>query len=418
MAPPQAHFLSGKTIIIAGAGMAGLSFAIALRKQWDPALTPPTIRIYDRDSREAAENRQGYSLSLAGYDETGGLYALKQLGLLDEILRYAVSGLDGDTSFKLWNPDWSQILSVRYKPASGLPASGIRIARRNLRQVLIEGAEAGAGIEWGAACVSARRRDDGRVSVGVSRTGADGAPVEEECDFLVCADGSNSRLRACLRPDDKLQYLGAIQLGGSATFEKMPEQVGMNWGVTVSDGQGVALFSSPVDNKSLIWSVSRLEAEARAPLDKSSREQKQAVLDECRELGEVFAEPFSSFVANTDLNSVFSMPARDKQPFAHDASLRPIAFIGDSNHAVSPFAGYGASLAMKDGWDLADRICASETLVDALGAYDAISVPRAKKVLDMSHGRIKDMHTVGFWFYVWKTFARIGGFMLWLTGQS
>src|SRR5690606_37854156 len=116
-------------------------------------------------------------------------------------------------------------------------------------------------------------------------------------------------------------------------------------------GRGVALFASPVDDKSVIWSLSKLETEERAALDKGSKEQKQAVLDECRALSEVFAEPFSSFVDNTDLDTVFSMPARDKQPFPHD-NLGPIIFIGDSNHAVSPFAGYGASLAMKDGWDL------------------------------------------------------------------
>ena len=250
MASQKNHFLSGKTIIIAGAGMAGLSFAIALRKQWDPSLEPPTIRIYDRDTREAAEGRQGYSLSLAGYDETGGLYALKQLGLLDEILPHAVSGLSGNTSFKLWNPDWSQILSVRYKPAKGLPSAGIRIARKNLRKILIEEAEKGASIEWGTSCTFAKPLDDGRVSVGV-RHGGDEA-VLEECDFLVCADGSNSRLRGSLRPEDKLQYIGAVQLGGSAAFEKLPEKVGMNWGVTLSNGSGVALFSSPIDETSLI----------------------------------------------------------------------------------------------------------------------------------------------------------------------
>ena len=416
MAPPS-HFLSGKKVIVAGAGMAGLSFAIALRKNWDPALEPPTVHIYERDTHAAAESRQGYSLSLAGYDETGGLYALKQLGLLDAILPHAISGLGADTSFKLWNPDFSQILSVRYKPAKGLPTATIRVARKDLRRVLLEAAEACASITWGASCVSARRLDDGRVSVAVAREGVEGAP-EEECDLLVCADGSGSRLRACLRPDDKLQYLGAVQLGGVASFEEMPPQVGMNWGVAVSDGKGVAVVSSPIDDKSLIWSVSRLEPQERGPLDKKSREQCQAVLDECRALGEVYGEPFPSFINNTELDSVFSMPARDKQPFAHDTSLAPIVFIGDSNHAVSPFAGYGASLAMKDGWDLAATASGSETLADALKAYDTISIPRAKKILGTSHGRIRDMHKVGFSFWVWKTFSRVGGFMLWLTGQS
>lgn len=415
MAQPKSHFLEGKTILIAGAGMAGLAFATALYKQWDPSLQPPRIRIYERDTKETAEGRQGYSLSLAGYDSTGGMYALKQLGLLDEILPYIVSGLDASTSFKLWNPDWSQVLSVRFKPAVGLPSSTIRVARKNLRKVLLDAAGERAEISWGTSCTSARKLEDGRVAVTVSR--GPEQISEEECDILICADGSNSKLRACLRPDDKLTYLGAVQLGGSATFDELPSQTGMNWGVTHSGGRGVALFSSPVDDKSVIWSISKLETEERAALDKGSREQKQAVLDECKALSEIFTEPFSSFIDKTDLDTVFSMPARDKQPFPHD-DLGPIIFIGDSNHAVSPFAGYGASLAMKDGWDLAEQMCRAENLGDAMKAYDAISIPRAKKVLDISHGRIRDMHLVGVRFYLWRLFSIIGGFMLWLTGQS
>lgn len=414
MAQPKSHFLEGKTILIAGAGMAGLAFATALHKQWDPSLNPPKIRIYERDTKETAEGRQGYSLSLAGYDDTGGMYALKQLGLLDEILPYVVSGLDSSTSFKLWNPDWSQVLSVRFKPAEGLPSSTIRVARKNLRKVLVDAAGEGAEVTWGASCTAARRLESGKVAVTVSR--GPEQVSEEECDILICADGSNSKLRACLRPEDKLAYLGAVQLGGSATFDELPPETGMNWGVAHSGGRGVALFSSPVDDKSVVWSISRLATEAPAPLDQGSREQKTAVLDECRALGEVYGEPFPSFVDKTDLDTVFSMPARDKQPFSHD-DLGPILFIGDSNHAVSPFAGYGASLAMKDGWDLAEQMCRAESLADAMKAYDAISIPRAKKVLDMSHGRIRDMHAVGVRFYLWKLFSTIGGFILWLTGQ-
>ncbi|SPO06331.1 uncharacterized protein DNG_09020 [Cephalotrichum gorgonifer] len=418
MASPPGHFLEGKTIVVAGAGMAGLAFAIALRKHWNPSLVPPTIRIYERDTTETAERRQGFSLSLAGYDETGGLYALKQLGLLEKIIPHVISGLDDSSSFKLWNPDWSQILSVRFTPAAGLPSSGIRIARKNLKKVLLDEAEDGVAITWDAACTSARRLERGKVLVTVSR-GQAKTTSEEECDFLVCADGSKSRLRASLRPDDVLQYQGAVQLGGLATFDEIPSPIApMNWGVATSNGAGVALFASPVDDKSVVWAFSHLAEEAPPPLDPESREQRQAVLEKCLELGSMYGEPFPSLVRATDMDTVFSMPAKDKQPFAHDVSLGSIAFLGDSNHAVSPFAGYGASLALKDGWDLAEQLCKARRLEDAMRAYDTISVPRAKKIIAMSHGRIRDMHAVGVRWYIFKLLSTIGGFFLWLTGRS
>ena len=70
MATSKGHFLEARQLI-AGAGTAGLFFAIALLKQWDPTLTPPTIHIYERDTREAANGRHGYCLTLTGYDEAG-----------------------------------------------------------------------------------------------------------------------------------------------------------------------------------------------------------------------------------------------------------------------------------------------------------------------------------------------------------
>ncbi len=44
----DAKFLSGKKVVVAGAGMAGLSFALALRKRWPSNLEPPLVTIYDR----------------------------------------------------------------------------------------------------------------------------------------------------------------------------------------------------------------------------------------------------------------------------------------------------------------------------------------------------------------------------------
>lgn len=48
------HFLEGKTIVVAGAGVAGSALVIGLRKLWDPALKPPTIVVYDRDPCDPA----------------------------------------------------------------------------------------------------------------------------------------------------------------------------------------------------------------------------------------------------------------------------------------------------------------------------------------------------------------------------
>ncbi|ODQ70252.1 hypothetical protein LIPSTDRAFT_107393 [Lipomyces starkeyi NRRL Y-11557] len=49
----------------------------------------------------------------------------------------------------------------------------------------------------------------------------------------------------------------------------------------------------------------------------------------------------------------------DKEAFPHTGGNQnhvSVVFIGDSNHAVSPSAGNGANMALKDGWSLQSNL--------------------------------------------------------------
>ena len=409
------HFLQDKDIVVAGAGLGGLAFALGLKKQWPAGLPPPRVTVYERDTEAGAPDRAGTSLSLAGTDETGGLVALRDLGVLDAILGHAIAGLDEKGAFKLWDSNWAELMSIRAKPAAGLPTAGIRIARKNLRQTLIDAATAAdITIRWGLPCVAAAKLPDGRMSVSL----ADETTVE--CDLLVAADGASSKLRASLLPAHALDYAGVVWLGGQATFpDGIPQPITLNWGLQLS-GQGKACFYSPVDEHTAVWSVMVPETHPRDRITKASTdEQRREVLAEARGHGAALGPLLQTFADATNLEDVNCLPARDRAPFRHDlAGWGNVVFVGDSNHAVSPAAGYGANLAMKDGWDLARLLCASGELGEAVKAYDDVSVPRAAGVLRSSRLRMRAALWTGWKWVLFRAFVVFGGFMLRLKGQA
>ncbi|KAK4443337.1 hypothetical protein QBC34DRAFT_417303 [Podospora aff. communis PSN243] len=422
------HPVASKRILISGAGLSGLSFALALTKLLPPSVSPPSITILERDIPSSAAARQGYTLSLAGDNPDSGLVALRDLGLLDQNLTSQhVLGLDGAGCFKIWGADWQEMMSVRAKPVQGIPAGTVRVKRSELRRVLVDAVmDRGVEIRWGVVCAGANTKKRGggeggrgsKVEVKV-RSAESGVESVEECDLLVVADGANSKIRAELRPEDGLEYAGAIQLVGVGTFpEGVSSPVDKNWGMQLSGGQGLCCFYAPTDEHNLLWALSFLDGDMRMKQSYESQEAMQQILDEARKKGEVFGPRFRQIVdATIDPSTVLCLPAQDRKPFHQDLDTG-VVYLGDSNHAVSPFAGYGANLALKDGWDLAKSLVETSSIEDAVRRFDAASFPRAVKTWTTSRGRIRDLHSTGVQFWLFKVFISFVGFLLRILGRS
>ncbi|KAL7927051.1 hypothetical protein ACQKWADRAFT_279389 [Trichoderma austrokoningii] len=414
----ESHFLENKTIVIAGAGLAGSAFAVGLQKLWNPRFNPPTIIIYERDAPEIAVQRETYTLSLTGFDSSGGLVALKNLGLLDDALQHAISGLDGAGAFKIWDANWNEQVAFRRKPVAGIPSTSVRIARKDIRQVLHDAFDLGdqCVVHWESKCASATRLPDGRLKVRVVQRG-NALEIEQECDLLIAADGANSKLRQSLRPGDTLCDGGAVLRGGVARFEEaLPRLPGEDWGFVISR-TGVSAFFSPVDKHSIFWAVGRNEDQV-CNLDRSSPIQLQVVIEQSLDLGSHIAEPFQSIVKRTIPETALLLNSRDKLPFAHGSiSKAPAVFIGDSNHALSAFAGIGGNLALVDGWDLADQICQHNSLEEAVKAYDGLSVPRATRDVKRSRRLVKCVHDTGWNYYLFLCMLFVGKFVRWALNK-
>ncbi|KAF2104744.1 FAD/NAD(P)-binding domain-containing protein [Rhizodiscina lignyota] len=409
---PSSCPLAGKKIVVAGAGIAGLAFAISLQHFWNEDLgSYPEITLYEREEKEPGRGREGYSLSIRGDSRSGGVQALQKMGVLEKLLDVSITGRGGERgSFGFWDPNWKRIVEIRLEKPRDLPASGMRIARWQLRRVLTESVAAHTEIVWGVACLEVLPSSDTKIRVRLS----DGK--EEDCDFLVAADGASSKLRASVRPADILHFAGAVSIGASSRFPGAPPvPVNEDWGM-VFNRTGTALFVSPVDDRSALWNLSYIADSPRDPQRQPlSPEQTAQILQEAKERGKSFKEPFQTLVDNTDVSTLNIFNANDKQPFPHgkqNGVPNGIVFIGDSNHAVSPFAGNGANMALMDAFDLAECLCGQPSIEQAVNVYDKRSMPRCSATVKMSHFTIGLVHSTGLRGLFYRAMLGLAGVIL------
>lgn len=340
------------------------------------------------------------------------MQALQKLGLLEPMLRASLTGIgDNNGGFAIWDKDWNELLKLRPKSSDPtLPVPTMRIARKALRQIMINAASPDDIIHWGVSCTGATQLANDKVEVQLSNGDM------QECDILVAADGASSKIRAALRPHDTLSFAGVVSIAGQANFaHAIPAPLHRDWGTLVGAG-GVSLFASPVDEHNAIWSLSYLSAEPRQKITAPfSPEQAEQLKQEALERGSAIGLPFATLVRATDPSAVGIMNMKDKNPFGHvggDGKCGRIVYIGDSNHAMSPFAGNGANMALMDGWDLAEQLCKSGSLVAALSAYDSSSMPRSRSAIRMSHWSIDMAHAQGWRLVLYVLFLRIMKFLL------
>ncbi len=410
--------MAGKTILVSGAGIAGLSFAVALAQQFaDEASSnlKPKIVIFERDSYEERVGREGYTLSIRMEHNAGGGQILDRLGLYEQVRAVSVNAKEGSEEsggFNVWDIDFRPLIRMSPAPVGPKKLLGMRIRRNALQKVLAQAAsDSGAEVRWETAVLKAERTEDGRIMVFLS-----GGSVAKG-DILIAADGSRSKLGHLLRPHHGLDYAGVYLWSGIAKYaspEAVPKPVNRDWGVVVGANDGVGGFFSPVDSTSALWCLSRRCSSGKKSLQ---HPMPQNLLDdlmkESTHLAADFAPVVNDLIAATDPSSVMLFNAMDRKPFSHSTSVDgPVIYIGDANHAVSPFAGAGANLALMDAWDLAANLKGASNLEEALQEYDKLAMPRASSILKFSRWTIDVVHATGIRLLLYKFVLRVLGFFI------
>ncbi len=337
---------------ILGGGIAGLSVALALRKQgYNP-------RVYER---RAVPATMGAGVTLW----PNASFVLEELGLLQDIA--AIGG---------------RPLTMRRQDAAGNPLGGLDIGlldrtmgyptytvlRRQLQEVLLDhAARLGIPVEFGRRAVAIELDAHGRA-IAHFENGASIRP-----DLLIGADGRmESVARKFVAGDNTPIYQGFVNwIGVAQAPHAMVDDISIQdfWGA----GQRFGCVA--IRRELVYWAA----AQAR-PLNEAT-----PTADMRQEVENLFAQwpqPVSRIIRATPVDAIRLIAVHDLEPL-HTWSRANVLLVGDAAHAPLPTSGQGACQALEDAWHLARCLDgASGGLEEIFQVFAQLRAPKTARLAE------------------------------------
>ncbi len=355
------------TVLIAGAGIGGLTLALSLHQAGVP------VRVFE----SSAEIRPlGVGINLLPH----AVRELDELGLLDELDELGVRTAELAYYSKRGQLIWSEPRGA----AAGYRWPQISLHRGKLQMMLLAAVKARLGND---SVVTGRHLDDWResgntVTAGFTDKRSTAARSEVSGSLLIGADGIHSSLRRKLYPDEGAPiWNGAILWRGTARAK--PYLTGRSMIMAGHEFQKFVCYpiSAPdEDGKATINFI----AERKFAADHAWRREDWNRPGDPADFLPQFEDWRFDWLDVPALiraaEAVYEYPMVDRDPLPRWSEGRA-TLLGDAAHAMYPIGSNGASQAILDARVLTREILNHGATPQALAAYEAERRPATAKIV-------------------------------------